>query len=149
MNRITLLFVGLIAASPALAQVYQYKDAAGRTVYTDQPPAGAATKSRSGSGDAAGASAAPSESKSAADKELEFRKRQKEQQEASTKREKEAANKAARMEDCERARKNLRIFESGERVATRDEKGERVFLDDDQRAAEAEKARKAVADLCR
>ncbi len=152
MNARLLLAAALFLPLTAAAQIYEYKDAAGRTVYTDQPPTGQVIKGRTVAKEAAGpaststANAAP---KSVADRELDFKKRQKEQQEAAAKAEKETTTKQARKEDCEQARRNLQIFESGERVATRDENGERVYLDDNQRAAEAERARKAVSELCK
>jgi hypothetical protein len=154
MKRTALVVSCLLASLAAEAQIYQYKDASGRTVYSDQPPPGGSVKGKVVSGEsAASAPSAPAKAgdapKTAADHELEFRKRQKEQQEAAAKSDKEAADKLARKQDCERARRTLEVMESGERVATRDEKGERVFLEDSQRAAEASRARKAVAELCR
>ena len=155
MKRTALVVSCLIASLAAEAQIYQYKDASGRTVYSDQPPPAGTVKGRVVSGE--NSTAAPSasstvssnsQSKTAADRELEFRKRQKEQQEAAAKSEKEAADKKARKEDCDNARRNLAIMESGERVTTRSDNGERVFLDDSQRAAEADRARKAVAEFC-
>lgn len=155
MKRTLLCFSSLLLAFSAQGQIYEYKDASGRTVYSDQPPPATVTKSRTVAKEAARETEAPAAAKagdppkSAADRELEFKKRQKERQEATAKADKEAADKAARKEDCERAKKSLQLLESGERVAVRDDKGERAFLDDNQRAAEADRARKAVADLCR
>lgn len=154
MKRYAFLLATLLASLAAQAQVYQYKDASGRMVYTDQPPPGTATKSKVISSEAAstgspagnGAAAVP---KNAADRELEYKKRQKEQQDAAAKASKESADQAARKEECARAQKALQVLESGERVTTVDAKGERVFLDDNQRSAEADRARKAVADLCK
>ena len=142
----------LLASFGVSAQIYEYKDASGRTVYTDHPPTGAAVKSRTVSKDAASepapATAAPVP-KSAVDREMEFKKRQKEAQEQSAKSEKEAADKAARAEACKGARQHLQLLESGERLATRDSAGERVFIDDDQRAKDIERTRKQVSELCR
>jgi len=76
---------------------------------------------------------------------MEFKKRAKTQQEAAAKAEKEAARK----EDCLRAQRSLQAFDSGQRISTVDEKGERAFMDDSQRAVEADRARKAVAELCK
>lgn len=148
MKRSVLLLLGLLASLAAQAQIYQYKDAAGKTVYSDQPPVGGTTKARTVAGEtpAGNGSAAP---KSTADRELDFKKRQQEQKEAANKSQKEAADKAARKEDCAKAQRQLQVFESGERVASRDEKGERFFLSDDQRAAELERTRKFVAEACR
>ncbi len=148
------LALALLLPLCATAQIYEYKDAAGRTVYTDQPPVGAAVKSRtvakeSAADQGASASTAAPVPKTAVDRELEFRKRQKEAQEQSAKAEKENADKAARKDECARARLQLQSLESGERIASRDAQGERVYMDDDQRAAEIARTRKAVSDLCR
>lgn len=155
MKRTLLCFSSLLLAFSVQAQVYEYKDASGRTVYSDQPPTGAAARSHTVIKEATKEAEAPAAVKagapqtSIADRELEFRKRQKELQEATAKADKERLDKAARKDDCERAKKSLQLLESGERVAVRDDKGERAFMDDNQRAAEADRARKAVADLCR
>lgn len=144
--------VALLASFGVSAQIYEYKDASGRTVYTDHPPTGASVKSRAVSKEVASeqapATAAPVP-KSAVDRELEFRKRQKDAQEQSAKADKEAADKAARAEACKSARQHLQLLESGERLATRDAAGERVYIEDDQRAAEIARTRKSVSELCR
>lgn len=148
MKRSALLLLGLLASLAAQAQIYQYKDAAGKTVYSDQPPVGGVSKARTLAGEtpAGNSSAAP---KTTADRELDFKKRQQEQKEAADKSQKEAANAATRKEDCAKAQRQLQVFESGERVTSRDEKGERYFLDDDQRAAELARIRKYVAESCK
>lgn len=147
------LLAALFACLPAQAQIYQYKDAAGRTVLSDRPPpAGAQPAKAHAAANGASASedapAAPP-SKTLADREMEFRKRQQAQREATEKTQKESADKAQRKEECERARRQLRMLESGERVALRDEKGERAFLEDAQRTAEIERTRRIIADVCR
>lgn len=154
-SRIALLAV-LLASLPVQAQIYQYKDASGRTVISDRPPpAGKAPAktipgpAESGGDSAPAANGAAAAPKSLADRELEFKKRQQEQKEAAEKAQKEAANKAARKDDCERAQRQLQVLESGERVVTRDAQGERVYIEDSQRAAEIDRARKFVADNCK
>ena len=61
----------------------------------------------------------------------------------------EKAQAAKNKEGCESARRNLQLYQSGERIARRTDSGEREFLDEDQRAAEAAKAQKAVNEWCR
>ncbi len=145
------LIAALLAAAPAQAQIYQYKDASGRTVISDRPPPGAAparvSPAAGGEADNAPATGAPPQ-KSLADRDLDFKKRQQEQREAADKAQKKAADKAARDEDCERARRQLQLLESGERLATRDAQGERVFVEDDQRTAEIARTRKYLSEAC-
>ncbi|HEX5802690.1 MAG TPA: DUF4124 domain-containing protein [Azospira sp.] len=161
----TALLLALVVALPAQAQIYQYKDASGKTVISDRPPPPGKTpaKTYSAGGNASDGSAAangtaeateasPSPTagpKTLAERELEFKKRQKEQKEAADKAQKEAATQATRKDECERAKRQLQVLESGERVTMRDEKGERVFIEDEQRAAEIERTRKHIADACK
>lgn len=152
----TALLAALLASLPAQAEIYQYKDASGKTVISDRPPPAGKAPLRTiqdageaGGGSAPAANGAAASPKSLADREMEFKKRQKEQKEAADKAQKEAADKAARKDDCDRARRQLEIMQSGERVTTRDEKGERVFIEDAQRAAEIERARKFIAETCK
>lgn len=152
MTRTTLLLLGFLVSFAAQAQIYQYKDASGRTVLTDQPPPSNIKKETLSSrvpAEPAAAGKASAEPKSMAERDLEFKKRQKEAQEASAKAEKEAADKAARQQDCAQAQRQLQMLESGERLATRDDKGERVYIDDKQRAAEIDRAKKFMSEVCR
>jgi hypothetical protein len=151
---IAALLAILTASFSAHAQIYQYKDASGKTVISDRPPPAGASKARTVSSEAASETKAPAESpasapKTAADRELEFKKRQQAQKEGADKAQKEESDKAARKEDCERARRQLAALESGERIATRDDKGERVFIDDSARAAETDRTRKFIAETCK
>jgi hypothetical protein len=141
------LIAALLAALPAQAQIYQYKDASGKTVLSDRPPptGGMPAKTHSAGGVVNGEESA----KSLAERDLEFKKRQQEQREAADKAQKQAADKATRAEDCERARRQLQLLESGERIATRDAQGEHAFMEDDQRAAEIGRARKFIAEVCK
>ena len=56
---------------------------------------------------------------------------------------------AARADNCNRARTQLRTLDSGIRLTRANEKGEREFLDDKQRADEIKRARDAVASDCK
>lgn len=168
------LLVALLLALPAHAQIYQYKDAAGRTVFSDRPaPPGAQTTKTFATGEAdgaaedttsapmervtsvpaKGAAGAPTESAPAQDtpagREAGFRQRQEERRKAADEAQQAAAEKARLADDCARARNQLRMLESGERIALRNERGERVFLDDVERAAEAAELRKAIAEVCK
>ena len=139
--------VALFAATAANAQVYEWKDAQGKTHYADKPPIGTSPVKKI----AAPESSAPSSSpqKTTADRELEFRKRQKEAQESTEKAAKEQALSADRKESCDNARRALEVLESGERIALRDGQGERYYLDEGQRQQEAAKARQTIQASCK
>ena len=55
---------------------------------------------------------------------------------------------AAKADNCARARAQLRTFESGIRVTRTNDKGEREFLDDKQRADETKHAKDVIASDC-
>lgn len=100
---------------------------------------------------AATATAAPSSNELAskpttlADRNADFRKRAKEKEEREQKDAAEESAKRGKAEDCERARTYKRSLDSGVRVGTTDQSGERGYMSDEQRAAESKKADKALA----
>lgn len=154
-----------IVATAAHAQGYKWIDKNGHMQYGDTPPPGAKATPLgppppppSGS---SGAAAAPSAAAAndgtpaarkgpmtPAEQELEFRRRIKEAQEAAAKAEKEHQQSEQKRQNCENARQVLRTLESGQRVARVDEKGERYYISDQQRAADAARARQAVSQYC-
>lgn len=158
MRKLLALAAALAFASGASAQLYKWKDANGRTRYGDTPPPGVdATKLRAPSSSYSPPPAPAAEAKNAKGEKKEppltpeqaFEKRQKERAEAEQKAEKERADAEAKRANCEQAQTQLRTLETGQRIATVNAAGERVFLDDDQRAAAQARAQKAVADWCK
>jgi len=167
--------LALCVALPASAQMYKWVDANGKVQYSDKPPpsnikteklrppppaptpsapaAGAAgTGGAAGAGDAKGGApkdAAKSAPRTAAEQEQAFRKRQAESakaQEKQAQKDKEAGDRA---ENCKRAKAALANLELGGRQSRIDEKGERVFLDEQQITQETAKARQEVAAACK
>jgi len=104
---------------------------------------------RASGGQASPSPQAGTPSRSIAEQDLSFRKRQMEADKARSKAEQEkiAAEDAKR--NCEDARNQLNALESGQRMSRVDASGERAPLDDDMRAQEIEKARKAVQSWCK
>ncbi len=147
MKRFVLTAGMLLAALAAQAQIYQWQDENNRTVVSDRPPTGKVRQQRTLEADSPVPSAEAG--KTAADREMEFRKRQKETRDSTEKAEKEQRASLQKQENCDAARRNLQLMESGERVALRDSRGERYYLDDAQREQETVKARQAVQATCR
>jgi hypothetical protein len=163
-----LLLVALAAAPDASAQ-YQWRDANGRTVYSDMPPPAsvppsavqraparqtpAGTSGGSGATATAPAMAAPAPAAAPAptlaDREMEFRKRRMEREAAERKAAEAQAQSQRAAAACEDSRAQVRTLESGMRVARVNERGEREFIDDSTRASQLEAARKSVRELCR
>ena len=144
-----------VTALNAGAQTYQWKDSSGRTVISDTPPPGSAKESSRTIGGKAPTSNAPSAAKPAeapktyAEKDMEFKKRQQEASEKADKEAKEKALAAEKRDNCDRAQKQVALLESGQRIATVDEKGERRVMEEAEKAKEIERARRAVSDSCK
>ena len=147
MKRFVLTAALLCIVAAAQAQIYKWQDQNNRTVISDRPPTGVVRKPRTIEAEAPPAAA--DAGKTMADREMDFRKRQKESAERTEKAEKEQRLTAQRQEDCDAARRSLQAMESGERVAMRDARGERYFLDDSQRQQEIARIRQTVQSNCK
>lgn len=139
-----------IAAGVA-AQQFRWVDKDGRVQYGDTPPPGVkATRLKPPSG---GSAPAPATSAKKDEKPLSpeaaFQKRQKDAKDAADKAGKERADAEARRSNCDSAQANLRQLQSGQRIATMNSAGERVFLDDAARAQQVERAQQAVTENCK
>ncbi|MFN5047273.1 DUF4124 domain-containing protein [Roseateles sp.] len=157
---------------PANAQTqWKWRDASGKVLYSDlPPPAGipdkdilqrppgqrvpvvvrpitpaAATPAAAPASVAPKASAAPSR----AEQERQNRARQEQEQQARKQKEEERRLAEQRAENCKRATSHLRMIEDGMRISRRNEAGETEFLDERQRAEEAQRTRAIISSDCR
>ena len=157
--------LGLALALPAFAQ-WKWRDKAGQTQYSDlPPPAGTAEADillRPNAGQrrvaaapvaapaaSGAASAAPRLAPKASEPELEAKRRKADEEVAAKKQADEARMAAARADNCVRAKAQMRTLDSGVRVTRTNEKGEREYLDDAARAAEAQRSRGIIASDCK
>ena len=157
MNKTLLFLLASAFACGASAQQYKWVDKDGRVRYGDVPPPGVkATPLR---GPATGPAPAPATAAqdgrgaakgplTPAEQEAAFRKRQQDAAKAREKDSQSAQEAQQKRENCSIAQDNVRMMESGARISRTDAKGERYFLDDEQRAAELARARKQAADAC-
>ncbi len=164
MMRPAVLVLALFLALPAMAQIYSWKDRDGRVHYTDTPPpTGEFTVIQrprglqpspppaEDSGDAAAAAEGepdPNRPRTLSEREREFRERRAAQAEAQAKTQEDAAREAERQRFCEQARNQLAALESGQRISRFNAQGEREFLDDDARSAEAARLQGQIAQHC-
>lgn len=154
----------LLAVGGAQAQ-WQWRDERGRMQYSDLPPPRtiperdilqrpntAAARPVTAEPAGANAASAPAAAKSV-DPALEARRQQAEQQQAAQRKaeEAQAAQRVAeqRAQNCGRARDQVRLLESGQRISRTNTRGEREFLDDAARGQELGYARQIVAAECR
>ena len=161
-------FVGLLTlclSVPAHAQ-WKWKDAAGKVQYSDlAPPPGTPDKDilqrpagqklqvfvipPAGSASAAAAPAPVASGPSKADQDAQARQKQQEQEQAANQKEQVAKQAQQKRENCSRAQDNLKMLQDGVRINRLNEKGERVILDDAQRAEEMRRTQGTIASECR
>jgi hypothetical protein len=154
MKRLLFAAVACAFAGSALAQQFKWVDKDGRTQYGDNPPPGVnATRIKGPSG--APAPSAPAASGKDVGKdgkplspEAAFRKRQQEREEADKKDAEKRAQTEVKQKNCDSARQALAQLESGQRIGQINAQGERVYMEDDQRAKATQNAQKAVSDWC-
>jgi hypothetical protein len=153
MKKVFLLALGAAFAATALAQQYKWVDQDGKVRYGDTPPPGVqATPLKpppSGPASAAPAPAAKKDSAKDLSPEAAFRKRQLERQQGEEKAAKERTDAEAKRVNCEQSQASLRSLQSGQRISSTNAAGERIFIDDEQRAKEIERTQRAVNDWCK
>lgn len=154
------LAVAATLSGNAAAEQYKWTDRNGRVQYGDVPPPGVKATRLKDVRSAPAASEPKADTKGAAAKdaskgpltpaeqEAEYRKRQIEAQKAREKEEKSAQESEAKRINCANAQEQLRVLESGQRIAKTGPDGERQFVDDDQRAAGIARARKSIGQWC-
>ncbi|MBC5764365.1 DUF4124 domain-containing protein [Ramlibacter albus] len=167
--RSTLALVAACLLPLVAAAQYQWIDKDGRKVFSDRPPPSdvpankilkqpkggpVAAEAPAAAAAAAGGASAPAAAGSAPklagkDKALEDKKKQQESAEAAKKKAEEEKLAQMKAENCTRAKESKAAFDSGTRITKFNEKGERYTLDDQQRAAEAERINKLIASDCK
>lgn len=159
LSAILVLPLLLLVASPAVAQ-WMWKDDQGKVIASDQPPPTSIPSSRILKEPRARPAGAPAPvadkdaakadaPKSLADRELEARQHQKEAAEAAKKADDDAVKSKAMQENCTSVRSNLAALQAGGRAARFNEKGERLYLDDSQRATEIQKSQGQISQYCK
>jgi hypothetical protein len=159
-----LLLAALALHAPAHAQ-YSWIDEHGTRVFSDRPPPPGTPPARilqaprpavaaapyalpAPAAPAAPAGATAEAAKPAptlAERDAEFRKRAAQRDADERKTAEDAQRRADQAEQCATARRNEANLASGERMADVDDKGERVFLSDEEKARRLAQARRVLA----
>ena len=154
----------LLACCTAAHAQWEWQDAKGGRHFSDQPPPASVPPSRilkaprghmpdlrkelaepAPGAPGPSAKAAPS----VADRNARFEERRAEATRQAQKTAAEARGKAANAATCNDARTNLRVLESGIRIATTGKDGEPAFLDDAQKAEQMQRNRDTLATHCK
>lgn len=153
-----LLILLMMFSANAFAELSKWVDADGKVHYSDQPPpANVKAKTLRLPSDAAvpvsasgvSATSAPAAPKTIAEREAELKKAQQAKKDAADKAAKEQARIEAEKASCATAQQNLRVLQADYRIAQVDAKGERYYLNDDQRRQGVEKAQQDIKTFCK
>ena len=159
MLRFTPFLLVMLLAAPAVAEIYQWKDADGNVHFTDQPPVNQKSDTvniRTAPASGAPASSAPASAATAASTPAAATESPQERQKKMLKimdEDRAAKNEAAkktgdeqrkRQMDCARLKDQQRQFAQGGRYYTVDSKGERIYKNDDEIAKQREKVNNAL-----
>ena len=155
-RHIPLLLALLVPFAVSAGQVFEWKDASGKTHFSDQPPLGVdakpigikTTAPKPSGPPAGGGSQSAVAPKTWAEKAADSDKRKAENQENTAKAKEEAERKQRMQEACESAKRELQLLQSGVRVQRLDEKGERIVLDDAAREEEMARVRENMKRVC-
>jgi len=144
MKRTLILALALVFASAAGAQLYKYTDPkTGKTVYTDQPPPDADSKSvnvKPSSGPA---------TKSAVEQDKAMEKGRKKVAD-DAKKAGETADRAAKAEaHCNAAKQNFQIYADGGRIQKLNAQGERDLMTDEEIEAKRASSRREMDEACK
>lgn len=153
-----------LAASPLAQAQYEWLDDNGRHVFSDQmPPSNipverilnqpeparhAPARPAQAADTPAGEAQAADQADVAADPEPVASQEAQAQAKNGAQPEADARQQAVRADNCRRARQAKRTLEAGMRVARINEAGERVVMDDAQRAAELKRANEVIDSAC-
>src|SRR5690349_16805024 len=141
----------MLAVVPAYGQMLKCVGKDGKVEYASQCPPGS-KESQTGIKNNPGSPtpSAAHKQKSMEEREADFKKRQAEQAETQSKQQKEGEEQAQKKRACDEARNYLAGLEAGARITRNDPKtGERVFLEDDARKQEIDRARQSVQANCK
>lgn len=145
------LFIAFtLAAAPTVqAQIYKWVDKDGKTQYSDTPPPSTESKRVDTIRTQPTATSAAPAAPSYVEAEKGFQKRKQEAQETQKKTEEKTAQAKDQNARCSEAKGNLATLTEGGRVFRTNEKGERTYMEDNEREAEMAKVKKFLADNCK
>jgi hypothetical protein len=147
MKRLIILAAAMALAPMAGAQLYKYVDKDGKTVYSDQPPAGIDSKRINASG--GNASAPPAAPKTAVERDKELDKGRKETADKAKKSAEEAERHAQNEQRCKDLKANYQMYADGGRIQRNNEKGERELMSDAEIESARERTRREMEEACK
>jgi hypothetical protein len=146
MKRLIILAAAMALAPMAGAQLYKYVDKDGKTVYSDQPPAGIDSKQIS----AGGRGGPPADAaKTAVQRDKDLDKGRKEGAEKTKKSTEDADRTAQNEARCRDLKANYQMFVDGGRIQRNNDKGERELMSDAEIESARERTRREMEEACK
>jgi hypothetical protein len=149
MKTLLAVVVVLAAVPVASAQLYKYVDKDGKTVYSDQPPVNIDTKQLNVQSGATSAPTPAAGAKSAVERDKDLQKGRDEVRERAKKSEDVAKQAQAKEQACIQAKSAYQMYADGGRITKYDDKGERVYLGDQELDAERERSKREMDEACK
>lgn len=144
-NKLFALLLLLALATPtALAATYKYQDESGNTVYSQNPPENPDTPYEVMTNISSPAPTRPGSNSAPASSPSPTLQQDKEQNDTVAREQQQAEQ--MREKNCEAAKKNLEIYTVYRRI--RNEDGEVVRIDDEERQQKIDEAKQAIRDFC-
>ena len=150
MKRLLIIVIACMAAPIASAELYKYVDKDGKTVYSDQPPVNIDSKQLNiQSGASSNAPAPGTAPKTALERDKELQKGREDARERGKKSDDLAKQAEAKEQACAQARSAYQVYADGGRLTKYNDKGERVYLGDDEIDAERERSKREMDEVCK
>jgi chromatin remodeling complex protein RSC6 len=149
MKRLLIIAIACLAAPIASAELYKYIDKDGKTVYSDQPPVNLDSKQLNIQSGASSNVATPAAPKTALDRDKELQKGRDEARERAKKSDESAKQTQAQEAACAQARSAYQLYADGGRITKYNEKGERVYLGDQEIEVERERSKREMDEACK
>jgi hypothetical protein len=140
----------IMLSATAYGQLVKCTTKDGKVIYANSCPPDTTEQQIRSAPASSGAGAPPAAQKSLAERDADFKKRMIEKQEMEQKEVKKLAEAQQKREACEGAQAYLKSLESGIRIQRTDPKtGERIYMEDEERASETVRARARVEQACK
>jgi Domain of unknown function (DUF4124) len=150
MKSLFVLAIAVAVVPLASAQMYKYIDKDGKTVYSDQAPPNTDTKQLNipsgGSSSPSSPAAAP---KTAVERDKELQKGRDEARERAKKADDAVKQAEAKDQQCAAAKMAYQTYADGGRISKYNDKGERIFLGDEEIDAERERSKREMDEACK
>lgn len=150
MKRFIILACALAIAPFASAQLYKYVDKDGKTVYSDQPPANVDSKQLNvRSGTSSATPSAPDAPKSYVDRDKDLQKGRDEARDKAKKADEAVKQAQAKDDACTQAKGAYQGYADGGRMHKYNDKGERVYLGDEELETERARSKREMDEACK